>query len=124
MERKKILIIEDEKEVADLLTEFLKSENFEVNWVDDGKKGIELAKQTKPDLIILDLMLHDVHGVNVCKSLKGDSGTSKTKIIIYTGRMEPGVADDVMRAGGDLYLSKATPPSKVVECIKDILNAV
>lgn len=118
---KRILIIEDEKEIAELMMDFLNTENFEVNWVDDGRKGIEKAKQELPDLIILDLMLHDLHGVNVCKTLKANGPTSKIPIVIYSGRMEPGVAQDVIKAGGDLYLSKTTPPSKVVQIIKDLL---
>ena len=122
MDKKKVLIIEDEKELAEVLRDVLKAEDFDAEWVDDGRKGVEKAKQYKPDLIILDLMLHDLHGVNVCKALRGDGETSKTKILIYTGRMEPGVADDALKAGGDLYLSKTTPPSKVVSIIKDLLE--
>jgi len=122
MSQKKILIIEDEQEIADLMSDLLKAENYEVIWIDDGRKGIQKAKQELPDLIVLDLMLHDVHGVNVCKSIKSNESTARIPIMIYTGRMEPGLAQDVIKAGGDLYVSKVTPPSKVVEIIKDLLK--
>lgn len=120
--KKKILIIEDEKEVADLLTEFLTAENYEVSWVDDGRKGIEKATAELPDLIVLDLVLHDLHGVNVCKSLKSSPKTSKIPIVVYTGRMGPGIAQDVIKSGGDVYVSKTTPPSKFVQIVKDFLG--
>src|SRR3989338_1298478 len=119
---KRILIIEDEKEVAELLKDTLSAENFEVEWVDDGRKGMVRAKQQIPDLIILDLMLHDVHGINVCRTLKAEESTRKIPIIIYTGHMEAGVAEDAIKAGGDLYVGKTTPPSKLVKIIKDLLG--
>lgn len=119
---KKILLIEDEKEVAELMIDILSSEKFEPTWVDDGRKGVVKAKELMPDLIILDLMLHDMHGLTVCKAIKADEATKHIPVIIYSGRMEPGVTDDVLKAGGSLFMSKLTPPSKIIQIIKDFIR--
>ncbi len=119
---KKILIIEDEREIAELIRDIFAQENIDVVWADDGRKGIEKAKEVKPDLIILDLVLHDLHGVNVCKTLKANEDLRNVPVVIYTGHTTPGVADDVMKAGGDLYVSKTMPPTKIVKIVKEMLE--
>ena len=119
---KKILLIEDEKDLAELIVDILNAENFQASWVDDGRKGVIRTKELMPDLIILDLMLHDMHGLNVCRAIKADEQTKHIPIIIYSGRMEPGVTDDVLKAGGSLFMSKLTPPSKIVQIVKDFIQ--
>jgi len=119
---KKILLIEDEKEVAELMIDILTAEGYQSSWVDDGRKGVAKAKELIPDLIILDLMLHDMHGINVCKAIKADVTTKHIPVIVYSGRMEPGVSDDILKAGGSLFMSKLTPPSKIVQIVKDFIQ--
>ena len=119
---KKILLIEDEKDVADLMLDILSAENFEPTWVDDGRRGVIKAKELMPDLIILDLMLHDMHGLTVCRAIKADETTKHIPVIVYSGRMEPGISDDILKAGGALFMSKLTPPSKIIQIIKDFIR--
>ncbi|MBI4971466.1 MAG: response regulator [Candidatus Omnitrophica bacterium] len=119
---KKILVVDDEKEIAELMMDLLKAQGYETLWEDDGRRGFETSKQEVPDLIILDLMLHDIHGINVCKMLKADPVTQNIPVIIYSGRMEPGITDDVMKAGGAMFMSKLTPPTKIIQIVKEYLK--
>lgn len=117
---KKVLIIEDDKDLTETLKDILATEHFEVVWAPTGQKGIERAALDHPDLIILDLSLRDMNGVNVCKALKADQSTSRIPILVYTGHMGPGVAQDAIKAGGDLYVGKSTRPEKIVKIVKEL----
>jgi len=69
----KILIIEDDKDIRDLISFNLSKNGYKTILSRDGEKGIEKAKNEKPDLVLLDLMLPGIHGLDVCKILKTDS---------------------------------------------------
>jgi len=102
----KILIIEDDKDIRDLISFNLSKNGYKTILSRDGEKGIEKAKNEKPDLVLLDLMLPGIHGLDVCKILKTDSSLNKLSIIMLTAL---GQEEDIIKgleAGADDYITK------------------
>jgi two-component system, OmpR family, alkaline phosphatase synthesis response regulator PhoP len=114
-----ILVVDDEKHISQLVRMYLTSEGFTVEVAQDGKEALDKARQIKPNLIILDLMLPEIGGLDVCKQLRRDSDVP---IIILTAR-----GDDVDRIvgleiGADDYVSKPFNPRELVARVKAVLR--
>lgn len=84
-EKKKILLVDDEKEVLDFLGNTLKRHGYEVVLASCGQEAIELARQAMPDLIILDMVMPDIYGADVAKELSKDFETKNIPIVFLTG---------------------------------------
>src|SRR3954467_11672336 len=83
---KKILLIEDDSDLFALLKYNLEKEGFSLTGMQTGKGAIELCRQTRPDLILLDIMLPDSDGLDICKGVRNDAELSQTPIIFLTAR--------------------------------------
>ena len=119
---RKILLVEDEENIRQLIRYNLEKEEFQVLEASDGLLGIKLAKTKKIDLLILDLMLPGVDGLEVCKVLKGSSLTSALPIIMLTARSEE--VDKVigLELGADDYMTKPFSPRELVARVKAVLR--
>lgn len=106
MAKARILIVEDSKTQADVTKEFLEKNDYEVIWAKDGTSAIKVAKTTSVDVIILDLILPDIDGKEVCRWLKLNSDTKGIPIIMLT--IKSSIEDKVtgIEAGADDYLPK------------------
>ncbi|TBR19155.1 response regulator [bacterium] len=102
----KVLIIEDDYALADNITALLKLKGHEVGFAPDGEAGIEVARQMKPDLVLLDIMIPKVGGFDACRILRGDPATMKAKIIMMTGLDRIGDVDKAFACGAADYLIK------------------
>ena len=119
---KKVLIIEDEKDLAELLAFNLEKEGYSATCVHDGKLGFEQAGTDLPDLILLDLMLPGMHGTEVCKALRKDQRTVHIPIIMITAK-----GDEIDRVvgfevGADDYIVKPFSMREVALRIKAVLR--
>ncbi len=85
---KKILIIEDDKDIVDLLKHYLTKEGYVTKDAGDGISGLKKAKAESFDLIVLDIMLPEMDGLEVCKELRGNSKTSTIPVIMLTAKSE------------------------------------
>jgi two-component system phosphate regulon response regulator PhoB len=119
---RKILIIEDESDVADLLMLNLRKGGFKVSTAADGASGLQAARDERPDLIILDLMLPKMSGLEVCKILKGDTGTSAIPILMLTAKAEEIDRIVGLEFGADDYVTKPFSPREVMLRIRAILR--
>jgi len=118
-----ILVVEDEKDVVDLLTLHLrKAGGFIVSSVSDGSAGLAKAREAKPDLIILDLMLPKMSGLEVCKILKTDPATRHIPVLMLTARAEEVDRIVGLELGADDYVVKPFSPREVILRIKAILR--
>ena len=88
MKQKHIIVIEDEKDILDFLEYNLKREGFKVSSSSDGISGLDMVRQRKPDLVLLDIMLPELDGLDICQSLKKDSATNSIPIIMVTAKEE------------------------------------
>ena len=119
---KKVLIIEDEKDLADLLAFNLEKEGYAATCVYDGKLGLERATATLPDLILLDLMLPGILGTEVCKALRKDQRTARIPIIMITAK-----GDEIDRVvgfevGADDYIVKPFSMREVILRVKAVMR--
>lgn len=122
MTTKKILLVDDEQDILDMLSYLLKKEGFEVYSADNGKKGIELAKKMVPDLIILDVMMPEMDGVETCIKLREVDSLDQTIITFLTARAEDYSHIAGLEAGADDYIYKPIKPRLLVARIKTLLK--
>ncbi len=119
---KTILIIDDEADIRDILSYNLKKEGFNVHAAENGPLGIKLAELHKPDLILLDVMMPEMDGIEVCEHLKSDPATKNILICFLTARSEDYSQIAGLEAGGDDYVSKPVKPKVLVSRINAILR--
>src|ERR1700747_3479450 len=117
-----VLIIEDERDVVDLLALNLRKAGFTTSTAPDGAAGLEKARREKPALIILDLMLPKMPGLEVCKVLKSDPGTRQVPIMMLTAKAEEIDRIVGLEFGADDYVTKPFSPREVVLRIRAILR--
>ena len=116
------MIIEDESDVADLLTLNLRKAGFKTSTAADGATGLQKVRDARPDFIILDLMLPKMSGLEVCKILKTDTATSHTPILMLTAKAEEIDRIVGLEFGADDYVTKPFSPREVVLRIRAILR--
>src|SRR4029453_18161323 len=119
---KRILIIEDERDVVDLLTFNLRKAGFAVSTATDGGAGLQAARSEKPAFIILDLMLPKMSGLEVCKILKSDPATRQIPIMMLTAKAEEIDRIVGLEFGADDYVPKPFSPREVVLRIGAIMR--
>ena len=120
--KKKILVVDDEKDIVDILKYNLERENeFEVITASNGKEALEAA-QSLPDLILLDIMMPELNGFEVCKRLKNDKLTSGIPVIFLTAKENE--IDEILglEIGADDYINKPISPRKVLARIKSVIR--
>ncbi|KPU44197.1 transcriptional regulatory protein YycF [Oxobacter pfennigii] len=115
MANEKILVIEDEQEISDLISDYLEINNYKVYRAYNGNEGLEIFNSSNPDLIILDLMLPGIDGFELCKKIRKQSSIP---IIILSARRED--VDKVLGLGlgADDYVTKPFSPSELIARIK------
>ena len=115
---KKVLIIEDSPTDAAIVKELLAKENIDVQIADKGNEGLEKARKIKPDLIILDLMLPDISGFEVCSQIRKDPSLEKTMIVILSIKDDVSEITKAFREGADDYMIKPPVPDFLTRKIK------
>ncbi len=122
MDKPKILVVEDEQDLIDLISYNLRSEGYEVFSCRDGGSVLEQVRKVKPDLILLDIMLPKIDGVEVCRQLRKITETRTTPIVFLTARSEEYSEIAAFDAGADDYITKPVKPRVLVSRIKAILR--
>ncbi len=118
----KILIVEDERDIVELLRYNLRQENFKVDTVRNGADALQRAVDKPPDLILLDLMLPEVDGLIVCRLLKNDPRTKNIPIVMLTAKDEESDRVAGLELGADDYITKPFSPREVVLRINAVLR--
>ncbi len=113
-----ILVIDDEKDLIELVRYNLEKEGFDVIGAPDGKAGLEVAREHRPDLILLDLMMPGMDGLEVCRRLREDARTAGIPVILLTAKATE--ADRVvgLEMGADDYVTKPFSPRELVARVK------
>lgn len=120
--RLKLLVVEDEKDIADLIVYNAEKSGFDAEVAYNGEDALKLARTTPPNLIILDLMLPGIDGMDVCRILKGDKSTAEIPIVMLTAR---GSEEDIVRGlelGADDYITKPFSPRVLFARINGVLR--
>lgn len=106
MSRKTVLVVDDERDLVDILAFNLRREQYDVLSAFDGETAVEIARRKVPDLILLDLMLPGIGGLEVCRALRGDARTAGIPIIMLTAKGEETDAVIGLAQGADDYVRK------------------
>lgn len=119
---KKVVLIEDSKVLGNALCGALKVDRIEVHWAENGVAGVQLAKQIKPNLVLLDLMLPKLSGFDVCKLLKTDNATWRIPVVIMSTLSDPESRDRATEAGADYFIPKPYDLAATLAEIKKLLQ--
>ncbi len=120
--KEKILIVEDEKDIIKMLRYNLEKEGFKVIAAGDGEDALDLAVRQHPNLILLDLMLPGMDGLEVCKALKKESKTNPIPIIMLTAKGQESDKVVGLELGADDYITKPFSPRELIARIKAVLR--
>ena len=122
MSQKHIVIVEDEPDILEILRYNLKREGFAVSSADDGLEGLALIKQSLPDLVLLDLMLPGMDGLDICRTLKGAQLTSAIPIIMVSAKGEESDVVLGLGIGADDYVPKPFSPKELIARVQAVLR--
>jgi len=122
MSHESILVIEDEEDIAELIRYNLEREGYRVVHAESGERGLDIVRRQRPDLLLLDLMLPGIDGLEVCKRVKGDNTTAQTPIIMVTARGEEADVVTGLELGAEDYLTKPFSPRVLVARVRAVLR--
>lgn len=123
MAAKKILLVEDERALRDMYTMKLTKEGYEVTAVEDGEQALTSAKEVKPDIVLLDVMIPKIDGFAVLEELRKTKGFAKTPIIMLTNLGQKEDLEKGKKVGATDYLIKAdNTPASVAKKVADVIG--
>ena len=120
----KILLVDDEPDILEIISYTLKSDGYLVYTAENGNKGIKLAKKIKPHLIILDLMMPEMDGIEACEIIRNDSEIGNALIAFLSARGEDYTQVAGFNAGADDYITKPIKPKLLKSKIKSLLRRI
>ena len=116
-----ILVADDDTDIRDLVTFKLEQAGFKVTAVDNGLAALTAARDELPDLMVLDVMMPGMSGIDVCQELRRDSTTAALPIILLTARAQEGDVEVGFGAGADDYIVKPFSPRELVNRVEAVL---
>lgn len=116
---KKVLVIDDEPKIVEICQDYLEKAGFEVTHAYDGPTGIALARRNPPDLVVLDLMMPEMDGLDVCREMRRESNVP---IIMLTARVEETDKIIGLELGADDYMTKPFSPRELVARVRTVLR--
>lgn len=122
MRKEKILLVDDEPDIIEFLGYNLIKEGYDVTTSTSGKEAVELAKKIKPDLILLDVMMPEMDGIETCQEIRGIDDIKNTLIAFLSARGEDYSQVAGLDAGADNYITKPIKPRLLVSRVKAILR--
>lgn len=117
-----ILVVDDEQDLLDLIEYNLQKEGFDVLKAEDGVEGIEMAREHKPNLVLLDIMMPKMDGMEVVERMRDDSDLKRIPIIFLTARGDEKTEVEGLDKGGDDYITKPISTTKLISRIKAVLR--
>jgi len=120
--KKKILIVEDEESLLKLESILLTSKGYEVHGVGDGQAALDAVTRIKPDLVLLDIMLPEIDGFEVCRRIKSNNDTRHIPVVMLTAKKS---REDMARGeqvGADWYITKPFKSAMVIETIQRFVD--
>lgn len=118
----KILVVDDEPDALELIDVNLRAAGFEVILADDGREALQKARAIMPDLIVLDVMLPETDGLEVCKTLRRENATARIPIIMLTARAAEMDRVLGLELGADDYITKPFSPRELILRVRNLLE--
>lgn len=121
--KRKVLIVDDDEELVELLVDvFDRDGRFDIKSANNGFDAGMLVKEFRPDLVVLDVMLPDINGKEVCQRVRSDSTLDDVQIVCISGMVEPDKVADLKLAGANDFLQKPFPVEKLIERTCELLD--
>lgn len=117
-----ILVVEDEESLLKLESILFSSRGYHVTGVADGKSALKMISGSRPDLVVLDVMLPEMDGVEVCRCIRGNADTKNLPVLMLTARKSSKDVNAGLSAGADAYITKPFKTAEVMETIEKLLN--
>lgn len=117
-----VLIADDEEDIKVILSMYLENSGYEVATAYDGLNAVELVGELKPDVILMDIMMPVINGIEVTKQLKAKEETKDIPVIMLTAAAQSGMVEKALAAGACDYISKPFEPRDVKAVIDRVLN--
>lgn len=124
MAREKILVVEDDEDIMELIAYNLEKERYAVLKSDTGEKALARVGKNRPDLVLLDLMLPGMDGLEICKRLKSDAATRDIPVLMVTAKGEESDVVAGLELGADDYMTKPFRPRELIARVRAILRRV
>jgi CheY-like chemotaxis protein len=122
-EKKKVVVADDEPFILSALQDTL-SDDYSVHTASNGREAIKLVEKVMPDLIILDVMMPEMDGLEACKSLKREKATSSIPVILLTAKGQITDIEKGFKSGADAYVVKPFSPARLLEKVEEIFEKV
>jgi excisionase family DNA binding protein len=121
--KRKVLIVDDDQELVELMEDaFARDQRFEIRTANNGFDAGMLVKEFEPDLVVLDVMLPDINGKEVCQRVRGDAHGDAVKIICISGMVEQDKIADLKAAGADEFIHKPFSVDRLLDRACDLLD--
>ena len=117
-----VLVVDDEPLTQDLLRLMLEPAGFRVTGADDGLEALRKVKENQPDIMILDVMMPDMDGIAVCKTLRQDAETANMPIIMFSGKTHLNAIEEGLEAGANRYLAKPMSRTDLIQNLREVLT--
>jgi CheY-like chemotaxis protein len=121
-QKKRILIVEDTRTVVMVEKMMLAGQNFEIDTAANGLEGLSKATSNKPDLVLLDIMMPVMDGIEMCRQLKANADTRSIPVVMVTSKGEPDKVEQAFAAGCDDYLTKPIDKVELTSKVAKYLN--
>ncbi|MCC5941267.1 MAG: response regulator transcription factor [Balneolaceae bacterium] len=122
MPKQTILVVDDEQDLLDLIEYNLRKEGFDVLRAENGLDGIAMAREYKPNLVLLDIMMPQMDGIEVCDRMRDDSELKNIPIIFLTARSDEKTEVEGLNKGADDFITKPISTTKLISRIKAVLR--
>jgi DNA-binding response OmpR family regulator len=124
MAMKKVLIADDNENIREALTYLLEDEGYELLIAKDGADTLQKVRDLRPDILFLDIMMPEINGYDVCRTIKNDPALKNTYVIMLTAKGQVAEQERGMEAGANEYIVKPFSPMDVLSKVKHILNKI
>jgi len=123
MTQKTVLIVEDEEDAAELFAEMMRVSGFRVRTTSKSKPAISMMNEDKPDLVLLDIMMPDVSGLDILREMRQDANLSDIPVILVTAKSMPADIKNGMEAGASTYLTKPVGFQELKDAVERTLGS-
>ena len=117
-----VLIVDDEPLTQDMLRLMLEPAGFRVTSAEHGVEALEKIQESKPDIVLLDVMMPHMDGITVCKKLRSDPKTAALPVIMLSGKTHLNAVEEGLDAGANRYLSKPMSRADLIKNLKEVLG--
>lgn len=118
---KTILVVDDDPQAQEYLRDVLEKAGYRVSIAEDGRKALRMVVEQRPDLVLLDIMMPEVHGYSVCHQIKSNEATKGTKVVFLSAKSFPADRRQAEQVGADGFITKPISSQELLEALRPLL---